>query len=170
MGRHLGIDFSRILVDFGSQVGQENRAKREPNAVKWSPVKSSQSRQGQSSQVKSCQVQACEVLSSQAKSKHVKSTQMMSSHRKLSRRSSQRSPGVARGRRRSLELSEGSRAVLGHSAALPEAPDYPGSREKSALVFKNAEMRVTLSSNTNSFGFAELHHPIQDKLSSPKYR
>ena len=28
MGRHLGIDFSRILMDFGAQVGQENRAKR----------------------------------------------------------------------------------------------------------------------------------------------
>ena len=28
MGRHLGIDFSSILVDFGRQVGKENRAKR----------------------------------------------------------------------------------------------------------------------------------------------
>ena len=28
MGRHLGIEFFRILMDFGSQVGQENRAKR----------------------------------------------------------------------------------------------------------------------------------------------
>ena len=28
MGRHLGIDFSRILMDFGTEVGQENRAKR----------------------------------------------------------------------------------------------------------------------------------------------
>ena len=28
MGRHLGIDFSRILMDFGAQVGQENRPKR----------------------------------------------------------------------------------------------------------------------------------------------
>ena len=27
MGRHLGIDFSSILVDFGSQVGRQNRAK-----------------------------------------------------------------------------------------------------------------------------------------------
>ena len=27
MGRHLGIDFSSILVDFGRQVGTENRAK-----------------------------------------------------------------------------------------------------------------------------------------------
>ena len=29
MGRHLGIDFSSILVGFGSQVGRENRAKIE---------------------------------------------------------------------------------------------------------------------------------------------
>ena len=28
MGRHLGIDFLWILVDFGRQVGRENRAKR----------------------------------------------------------------------------------------------------------------------------------------------
>ena len=28
MGRHLGIDFSRIFMDLGAQVGQENRAKR----------------------------------------------------------------------------------------------------------------------------------------------
>ena len=28
MGRHLGIDFEWILVDFGKQVGRENRAKR----------------------------------------------------------------------------------------------------------------------------------------------
>ena len=28
MGRHLGIDFLWILVDFGRQVGKENRAKR----------------------------------------------------------------------------------------------------------------------------------------------
>ena len=27
MGRHLGIDFSSILVDFGSQVGRQNGAK-----------------------------------------------------------------------------------------------------------------------------------------------
>ena len=27
MGRHLGIDFSSILVDLGSQVGSQNRAK-----------------------------------------------------------------------------------------------------------------------------------------------
>ena len=27
MGRHLGIDFSSILVDLGSQVGRQNRAK-----------------------------------------------------------------------------------------------------------------------------------------------
>ena len=27
MGRHLDIDFSSILVDFGSQVGRQNRAK-----------------------------------------------------------------------------------------------------------------------------------------------
>ena len=27
MGRHLGIDFSSILVDFGRQVGRQNRAK-----------------------------------------------------------------------------------------------------------------------------------------------
>ena len=27
MGRHLGIDFSSILVDFGRQVGMQNRAK-----------------------------------------------------------------------------------------------------------------------------------------------
>ena len=27
MGRHLGIDFSLILVDFGRQVGRQNRAK-----------------------------------------------------------------------------------------------------------------------------------------------
>ena len=27
MGRHLGIDFSSILVDFGKQVGRQNRAK-----------------------------------------------------------------------------------------------------------------------------------------------
>ena len=30
MGSHLGIDFSAILVDLGSQVGKPNRAKREP--------------------------------------------------------------------------------------------------------------------------------------------
>ena len=30
MGRHLGIDFSSILVDFGRQVGTENRAKIDP--------------------------------------------------------------------------------------------------------------------------------------------
>ena len=30
MGRHLGIDFSSILVDFGRQVGVENRAKIDP--------------------------------------------------------------------------------------------------------------------------------------------
>ena len=30
MGRHLGIDFSSILVDLGGQVGKPNRAKREP--------------------------------------------------------------------------------------------------------------------------------------------
>ena len=53
MGTNLGIDFSRIFMDFGGQVGQENRAKREPNAVKWSPVKSSQVSQVKSSQVKS---------------------------------------------------------------------------------------------------------------------
>ena len=29
MGRHLGIDFSSILVDFGSQVGRQNRTKIE---------------------------------------------------------------------------------------------------------------------------------------------
>ena len=28
LGRHLGTDFSSILVGFGSQVGRENRAKR----------------------------------------------------------------------------------------------------------------------------------------------
>ena len=27
MGKHLGIDFSTILVDFGTQVGTQNRAK-----------------------------------------------------------------------------------------------------------------------------------------------
>ena len=27
MGSHLGIDFSSILVDFGTQVGKQNRAK-----------------------------------------------------------------------------------------------------------------------------------------------
>ena len=27
MGRHLGIDFSSILVDFGRQVGRQNRSK-----------------------------------------------------------------------------------------------------------------------------------------------
>ena len=27
MGRHLGIDFSSILVDFGRQLGKQNRAK-----------------------------------------------------------------------------------------------------------------------------------------------
>ena len=53
MGRHLGIDFCRLLVDFGGQVGQENRAKREPNAVKWNPVKPSQSSQVKPSQAKS---------------------------------------------------------------------------------------------------------------------
>ena len=30
MGRHLGIDFGAILVDFGRQVGVENRAKIDP--------------------------------------------------------------------------------------------------------------------------------------------
>ena len=30
MGRHLGIDFRPILVDFGMQVGVENRAKIDP--------------------------------------------------------------------------------------------------------------------------------------------
>ena len=30
MGRHLSIDFSSILVDFGRQVGTENRAKIDP--------------------------------------------------------------------------------------------------------------------------------------------
>ena len=28
LGRHPGIDFSQILLDFGARVGQENRAKR----------------------------------------------------------------------------------------------------------------------------------------------
>ena len=32
MGSHLGIDFGAILVDFGRQVGLENRAKIDP---KW---------------------------------------------------------------------------------------------------------------------------------------
>ena len=31
MGRHLGIDFSRILVDFWSQVGRQNGTKIDPN-------------------------------------------------------------------------------------------------------------------------------------------
>ena len=30
MGRHLGIDFSWILMDFGSQVGKQNGAKIDP--------------------------------------------------------------------------------------------------------------------------------------------
>ena len=34
MEGHLGIDFSLILVDFGGQVGPENRAKRQPKARK----------------------------------------------------------------------------------------------------------------------------------------
>ena len=34
MGRHLGIDFSLILVDFGRQVGRQNRAKTLKNGIK----------------------------------------------------------------------------------------------------------------------------------------
>ncbi len=33
MGRHLGIDFSSILVGFGRQVGKENRAKIDQNSI-----------------------------------------------------------------------------------------------------------------------------------------
>ena len=39
MGRHLGIDFSSILVDFGSQVGVENGAKIDPKRHRKSDEK-----------------------------------------------------------------------------------------------------------------------------------
>ena len=39
MGRHLGIDFSSILVDFGSQVGVENRPKIDPKRHRKSDEK-----------------------------------------------------------------------------------------------------------------------------------
>ena len=54
-GRHLGIDFSSILVDLGSQVGRENRSKIGPKTYRkikhfskasWKPLGSSWTRLG----------------------------------------------------------------------------------------------------------------------------
>ena len=39
MGRHLGIDFRTILVDFGKQVGFENRTKIDPKRHRKSDEK-----------------------------------------------------------------------------------------------------------------------------------
>ena len=39
MGRHLGIDFRSILVDFGKQVGVENRPKIDPKRHRKSDEK-----------------------------------------------------------------------------------------------------------------------------------
>ena len=39
MGRHLGIDFSSILVDFGRQVGRQNRAKIDAKRHRKNDVK-----------------------------------------------------------------------------------------------------------------------------------
>ena len=39
MGRHLGIDFGAILVDFGRQVGVENQAKIDPKRHRKSDEK-----------------------------------------------------------------------------------------------------------------------------------
>ena len=39
MGRHLGIDFGAILLDFGRQVGVENQAKIDPKRHRKSEEK-----------------------------------------------------------------------------------------------------------------------------------
>ena len=39
MGRHLGIDFSWILMDFGSQVGKQNGAKIDPKRQRKNDAK-----------------------------------------------------------------------------------------------------------------------------------
>ena len=39
MGRHLGIDFKSILVDFGKQVGRQNRAKIDAKRHRKNDVK-----------------------------------------------------------------------------------------------------------------------------------
>ena len=46
MGRHLGIDFGTILVDFGRQVGFENRAKIDPKRHRKSDEKKKVTRGG----------------------------------------------------------------------------------------------------------------------------
>ena len=49
MGRHLGIDFRTILVDFGKQVGFENRTKIDPKRHRKSDEKKNVSKMAKKS-------------------------------------------------------------------------------------------------------------------------
>ena len=51
MGRHLGIDFLSILVDFGKQVGVENRAKIDQKRHRKNDEKMKRNKMAQISQL-----------------------------------------------------------------------------------------------------------------------